>query len=680
MSLFYGEIISHEDLSQQVQTDILAQIARWRDDSGSPDYGLLSSVTRMLIDLEAYADRPSILFNHVVETAVVEACRNHYKIKANEGVDSCLKQQKRVHTYLQDTNAWLTQETRLADRCFVRETSSKVAAAIITTMVQEHAESILGAPESGFDAMVLHDRYEEILLAVELFRRFEGGWDLVKERIRNVLTVIGRSTLDEVEEDKVGKDGDGGGGTLAAAGLPSPSVKPSRAPSAASIDSMPTRELSSASMGSMPSRGLSSGLAGDSRSATQSSIQFVEELLKLQRRFLRLTELGFGGDTEIQTLLHGVIGDLLNAHETASEAMSLFIDDVMRRGLRDMDHNQTETLIQEWARLFRVLGNKDVFEVYHKQHLSKRLLQERSLSRDAEMMVVAEMKAVCGMQATYRLEGMFKDLQVSDRKLEEFRSAKEGAYIKQLGTMELEVKVLAVVNWASTGPGCKLTPELANACDVYNQFYAEKHIGRKLTWAPWCGRASLIGRFGTDGSRTYTLQATTFQAVTLLCFNDTAVDESITLKYLLERTGMPLIELKRSLHAMASGRCKLLAKTSPRFDESTTFKVNLNFTSKQTRVKIPNTNAASKENSAGRNDTKRKVDEDRRFQMDACLVRIMKARQTLSHNELVGETTQHLGSRFTPTPQAIKQRIEHLIEREFLQRSADDRRIYEYRA
>lgn len=46
----------------------------------------------------------------------------------------------------------------------------------------------------------------------------------------------------------------------------------------------------------------------------------------------------------------------------------------------------------------------------------------------------------------------------------------------------------------------------------------------------------------------------------------------------------------------------------------------------------------------------------------ACIVRIMKSRKQMSHNDLVNEVTLQLTSKFLPEPLIIKKRIEHLIE------------------
>ena len=55
------------------------------------------------------------------------------------------------------------------------------------------------------------------------------------------------------------------------------------------------------------------------------------------------------------------------------------------------------------------------------------------------------------------------------------------------------------------------------------------------------------------------------------------------------------------------------------------------------RVKIQQASARQGEAEPERNETRKKVDEDRKHEIEACIVRIMKARKHMNHNQLVSE-------------------------------------------
>lgn len=64
--------------------------------------------------------------------------------------------------------------------------------------------------------------------------------------------------------------------------------------------------------------------------------------------------------------------------------------------------------------------------------------------------------------------------------------------------------------------------------------------------------------------------------------------------------------------------------------------------------------------------TKQTVDEDRKHAVEASIVRVMKARKTMPHQQLVMEVSGQLMKLFKPDPKVIKNRIESLISREVL--------------
>ena len=117
---------------------------------------------------------------------------------------------------------------------------------------------------------------------------------------------------------------------------------------------------------------------------------------------------------------------------------------------------------------------------------------------------------------------------------------------------------------------------------------------------------------------------------------------------------------------------------SKKVREGDNFTFNKKFTCKLYKFKIPV--IIVKESAAEVSITRAKISEDRKFLIDAAVVRIMKARKTLDHNNLVAEVTQQLSARFHPNPTDIKKQIEKLIEREYLERNPNNRRSYNYLA
>ena len=74
------------------------------------------------------------------------------------------------------------------------------------------------------------------------------------------------------------------------------------------------------------------------------------------------------------------------------------------------------------------------------------------------------------------------------------------------------------------------------------------------------------------------------------------------------------------------------------------------------------------------------IEETRRLSVEATVVRILKARKIVKHNDLVAEVTKQLSSRFPCTLSLIKKRIESLIERDYINRDPNEYNLYHYMA
>merc|ERR1712032_1627578 len=106
------------------------------------------------------------------------------------------------------------------------------------------------------------------------------------------------------------------------------------------------------------------------------------------------------------------------------------------------------------------------------------------------------MGSECGCQFTSKLEGMFKDMTLSNTVNEEFRVHLNNTSTN-LNGVDMSVRVLTTGFWpGQTAPPHINLPRIpAQAFDVFKNFYLAKHSGRILTLQPSAGTADLNALF-----------------------------------------------------------------------------------------------------------------------------------------------------------------------------------------
>ena len=129
----------------------------------------------------------------------------------------------------------------------------------------------------------------------------------------------------------------------------------------------------------------------------------------------------FFNDKEFLKMIGKDFEFFLNLNQKSPEYLSLFIDDKLKKGVRGMSDQEIEYVLDKTMVLFRFIQDKDIFERYYKQHLAKRLLLNKSSSDDLEKSMISKLKTECGCQFTSKLEGMFKDISLSNTLNDEFK-------------------------------------------------------------------------------------------------------------------------------------------------------------------------------------------------------------------------------------------------------------------
>ena len=96
-----------------------------------------------------------------------------------------------------------------------------------------------------------------------------------------------------------------------------------------------------------------------------------------------------------------------------AELIAKYVDMKLRRGNTESTEEELEHILDKIMVLFRFIHGKDVFEAFYKKDLAKRLLVNLSASVDAEKSMLSKLKQECGGGFTSKLEGMFKDMELS---------------------------------------------------------------------------------------------------------------------------------------------------------------------------------------------------------------------------------------------------------------------------
>ncbi|EPB71237.1 cullin family protein [Ancylostoma ceylanicum] len=326
----------------------------------------------------------------------------------------------------------------------------------------------------------------------------------------------------------------------------------------------------------------------------------------------------------------------------------------------------------------------DAMSRYYKQHMARRLLLDKSISDDMERMMISKLKTECGCHFTLKLENMFRDKELWATQATSFKEYREN-HQRGGNMIDISVRVLTAGIWPTQSvPVCILPSACEQAFNMFSNFYVSKHNGRKLTLNTMLGTADVKAVFYGGGTAAAAaaarkpgtsdapprecrkeenkiLMVNTHQMVILMCFNS---HPRLTFQALLDHTNIAERELKRNLQSLA-------------MDATDEFSVNDNFQSKLTRIKVQLVTFKG-ETEPEKKETRTKVEDDRKHEIEAAIVRVMKSRKVLDHNNLITEVTQQLKHRFLPNPILIKKRIESLIERDYLARDAHDLKLYNY--
>jgi len=205
--------------------------------------------------------------------------------------------------------------------------------------------------------------------------------------------------------------------------------------------------------------------------------------------------------------------------------------------------------------------------------------------------------------------------------------------------------------------------EILPTYDRFQKYYQTKHSGRKLTWLWNYSKNELRTNYL---NQKYILMTSSYQMAVLLQYNQ---NDGMNLDELVAATSVPTDILSQVLAVLV--KAKILIN-----NEKDQYDLNPNFKSKKIRV---NLNLPIKaEVKAESADVLKAVDEDRKYVIQATIVRIMKARKTMKNQALIQEVISQISQRFAPNIPDIKKGIETLLEKEYMERVDGSKDTFAY--
>ncbi|XP_060537632.1 cullin-4B [Pantherophis guttatus] len=396
----------------------------------------------------------------------------------------------------------------------------------------------------------------------------------------------------------------------------------------------------------------------------------VQELLDFKDKVDHIIDICFLKNEKFVNAMKEAFETFINKRPNKpAELIAKYVDSKLRAGNKEATDEELEKMLDKIMIIFRFIYGKDVFEAFYKKDLAKRLLVGKSASVDAEKSMLSKLKHECGAAFTSKLEGMFKDMELSKDIMIQFKQYMQNQNVP--GNIELTVNILTMGYWPTYVPmEVHLPSEMVKLQEIFKTFYLGKHSGRKLQWQSTLGHCVLKAEF-KEGKKE--LQVSLFQTLVLLMFNE---GEEFSLEEIKQATGIEDGELRRTLQSLACGKARVLAK-SPKgkdVEDGDKFTCNDDFRHKLFRIKI--NQIQMKETVEEQASTTERVFQDRQYQIDAAIVRIMKMRKTLTHNLLVSEVYNQL--KFPVKPADLKKRIESLIDRDYMERDKENPNQYNY--
>ena len=441
-------------------------------------------------------------------------------------------------------------------------------------------------------------------------------------------------------------------------------------------------------------------------------IDTAQEMVELWERHREIVTNVFKANDSIQKALkdaYRVIVDTKAANYSSAERFALYCDTLLSSSGRgavlrdpDLDHRFDSIVC-----LLKFLSEKDVFQNVYLQLLAKRLIFYKSHSQHNEICFAGKLKAAIGVPFFQRAKRMMVDMACGPELTRNFNrwmqeenmgDSEQDATaplscVALVQGMRFSASVLNKEAWPTfTEVHVNLPLGMWTAGSLFSVFYGIQTANRSLKWINVLGTVTVeTNLFGHNTSVAKTELSMNVHQVSILMMFNTSNDvtyRDILLHLRQTENGGSVKEfdapqedfIKSCLTGLMLRKNPILLK-EPNGREVTMedrFRLNFDYVSLKRRVTIPRVYQMFFKKTI--EDIESITVQDRIHAVDAAIVRIMKTKKVLGHKHLLDEVKKICAPQFPPDCRVVKERIEDLIDREYISRARHDNSTYQYLA
>ena len=444
---------------------------------------------------------------------------------------------------------------------------------------------------------------------------------------------------------------------------------------------------------------------------------FINELFLLKQKFSMFISNSFDNDPKIDQILKSSLEKYVNSKSDLSEQLLNILHEEIKLSIKMKSNKNLKEFGEKFLVVFKLINDKDLLELEYRKAFCKRILRNSVYINDTEMIFIEIMKKDSGSHFVMKMETMKNDLELSEKLNTEFRiksfdmnktqknslnnsrvlnlnnslvlNSKNLIFnnVPRVNKREIEfyVKVLTDSAWPvdkminniknPQTNSCNLPFVLDNYIQDFSNFYYNKFKSRTLTWIHELSWAKINAKFG---SRNYSLIVSNYQMSILMIFNS---NTHLTFSELLAKLGCSDSDgVKRHLYALFHINILKISKKNYSDDiNDDLIYLNKDFYSNHEKIVINvknknlNINFIKKDN-----EISHLVLDDRKHQIDSIIMKTLKQNKRMNFENLKNVIIKTISSYFIPEISLIKNRLDNLIEREYLNRDINNPEFFIY--